>query len=196
MPQYALLRSGRSSSQEQERGQDGFTLIELLIVIVILAILALIVVLAVLSATGQSVQASCRSDFKTVETAVEAYKAQVINYPSGSAATAGVAPHTDSESGTPPSTVVGATVGAGVINAGGTFASELLVQGNTSPNSAGAAFASDGPWLKDVPNNNGHYSIFVANDGSGHVMVLDGAGKVAGSGAHSTFSSADCGSVR
>src|SRR3974390_1666336 len=60
---------------------QGFTLIELLIVIVILGILAAIVVFAVQNLTGQSAAASCQSQYKTVETAVEAYKAQIGAYP-------------------------------------------------------------------------------------------------------------------
>ena len=61
--------------------QKGFTLIELLIVIVILAILAAIVVFAVQNLGGQSARAACQSDYKTVETALEAYKAQTGAYP-------------------------------------------------------------------------------------------------------------------
>lgn len=69
------------------RGQQGFTLIELLIVIVILAILAAIVVFAVGTTTTNAVQASCQSDAKSVETALEAYKAQTGNYPAPGATT-------------------------------------------------------------------------------------------------------------
>jgi prepilin-type N-terminal cleavage/methylation domain-containing protein len=60
----------------KKRGEEGFTLIELLIVIVILGILAAIVVFAV-GTTGQNAAAaSCRADAKSVEVALEAYKAQ------------------------------------------------------------------------------------------------------------------------
>src|ERR1700694_3383299 len=60
----------------KKRGEEGFTLIELLIVIVILGILAAIVVFAV-GTTGQNTaQAACRADAKSVEVALEAYKAQ------------------------------------------------------------------------------------------------------------------------
>ena len=67
--------------REEEGDEGGFTLIELLIVIVILGILAAIVVFAVQNLTGSSTKASCGSDYKTVETAVEAYKAQLGDYP-------------------------------------------------------------------------------------------------------------------
>jgi general secretion pathway protein G len=60
----------------QTGGEEGFTLIELLIVIIILAILAAIVVFAVGSTGTNAAQAACKSDAKSVETAIEAYKAQ------------------------------------------------------------------------------------------------------------------------
>jgi prepilin-type N-terminal cleavage/methylation domain-containing protein len=64
------------------RGQDsGFTLIELLIVIVILGVLSAIVVFAVGSTGKNAASAACQTDTKTVETAVEAYKAEVTTYP-------------------------------------------------------------------------------------------------------------------
>jgi general secretion pathway protein G len=58
------------------RDDQGFTLIELLIVIVILGILAAIVVFAVGNTGKNSASAACKSDAKSVETALEAYKAQ------------------------------------------------------------------------------------------------------------------------
>jgi len=58
------------------REDRGFTLIELLIVIVILGILAAIVVFAVGSTGKNSAAAACNADAKSVETALEAYKAQ------------------------------------------------------------------------------------------------------------------------
>ena len=61
---------------KKERGDEGFTLIELLIVIIILAILATIVIFAVGTTTKNAALASCRSTVKTVQTALEAFKAQ------------------------------------------------------------------------------------------------------------------------
>ena len=66
---------------KQRGGEEGFTLIELLIVIVILAILAAIVVFAVGTTTTNAKQAACNADAKSVETAAEAYKAQVGSFP-------------------------------------------------------------------------------------------------------------------
>jgi general secretion pathway protein G len=73
-----------------KRDQGGFTLIELLIVIIILAILAAIVVFAVGSTNTNAIASSCNADAKSVETALEAYKAQIGSYPTNlSALTAG-----------------------------------------------------------------------------------------------------------
>jgi general secretion pathway protein G len=69
-----------------KRDQGGFTLIELLIVIIILAILAAIVVFAVGSTNSNAIASSCNADAKSVETAMEAYKAQLGSYPGSIAA--------------------------------------------------------------------------------------------------------------
>ncbi len=66
---------------KQKRTDEGFTLIELLIVIIILAILAAIVVFAVGTTTKNASVAACKSTAKSVETAVEAYKAQTGTFP-------------------------------------------------------------------------------------------------------------------
>lgn len=162
-------------------GQGGFTLIELLIVIVILGILAAIVVFAVQNLSSTSAQSSCKTDYKTVESAVEAYKAQMGNYPLGGT--------TDSDAATAPGFTAGAPP-AGVNAA--RSAGELLAGGNSAPNTVTVA-AGLGPWLKDTPANSGHYTIWVANDGSGTVQVVDSAGKVP-TGAN-THTSADCAAV-
>ena len=66
---------------QQKRNEGGFTLIELLIVIVILGILAAIVVFAVGGITDRGTKSACKSDVKTFEVAVEAYKAKTGLYP-------------------------------------------------------------------------------------------------------------------
>jgi general secretion pathway protein G len=77
----------RLRQRREERGDEGgFTLIELLIVLVILGILAGIVVFAVQNLSGESAQAACQTDFKTVESAAEFYKAQEGVYPANVAA--------------------------------------------------------------------------------------------------------------
>lgn len=67
---------------QRQSDDQGFTLIELLIVIVILAILAAIVVFAVGTTGTNSAKSACKADAKSVETSLEAYKAQNNNaYP-------------------------------------------------------------------------------------------------------------------
>jgi general secretion pathway protein G len=61
---------------------SGFTLTELLIVIVILGVLTGIVVFAVGAFTDRGEVAACKADMKTVESASEAYRAQVGSYAS------------------------------------------------------------------------------------------------------------------
>jgi prepilin-type N-terminal cleavage/methylation domain-containing protein len=58
------------------RSDSGFTLTELLIVIVILGVLTGIVVFAVGAFTDRGDMAACKADRKTVEAAVEAFRAQ------------------------------------------------------------------------------------------------------------------------
>ncbi|MAT04650.1 MAG: prepilin-type cleavage/methylation domain-containing protein [Acidimicrobiaceae bacterium] len=64
-----------------KKQDEGFTLIELLIVIVILGILAAVVVFAVGGITDQGQESSCDAEKKTVEVALEAYRAQTGDYP-------------------------------------------------------------------------------------------------------------------
>ena len=63
------------------REEEGFTLIELLIVIIILGVLAAIVVFSVSGITDRGKASACAQDSSTVATAIEAYYAQVGNYP-------------------------------------------------------------------------------------------------------------------
>ena len=65
----------------QETKQDkGFTLVELLIVIVILGILATVTVFAVTGITNKGKTSACQADAKTLQTAEEAYSANVGSY--------------------------------------------------------------------------------------------------------------------
>jgi prepilin-type N-terminal cleavage/methylation domain-containing protein len=61
--------------------QKGFTLVELLIVIVILGVLAAIVILALGAFDDRGELAACKADVKSVEVAVEAFRADQGNYP-------------------------------------------------------------------------------------------------------------------
>ena len=88
---FCELQKRRKNGESPE---GGFTLIELLIVIVVLGILAAIVIFSLTGVTGQSAQAACNTDAKSVQTAVQAYES---NPPTGVAA--GTAPRVDQPPG-------------------------------------------------------------------------------------------------
>ena len=69
-------------ARRRHSNEDGFTLIELLIVIVILGILAAIVVFSVAGITDKGTTNACKTSVETVDTAYEAY---VANLPDGTA---------------------------------------------------------------------------------------------------------------
>jgi len=193
LPSQAIEREEKmqvSLERLRQRGDDGareggFTLIELLIVIVILGILAAIVVFAVQNLSKSSATASCGTDYKTAETSVEAYKAQMGQYPSGNLTgfQSSITPFTDNLSGVSQTGAVGASPnGANAAAAGG----PLLTVGGTSPNIVGAG--TIGPWLKDVPTDPSHYTLWVSNDGSGTITVLGPSNLVIGTRATSCSS--------
>jgi prepilin-type N-terminal cleavage/methylation domain-containing protein len=77
---YATLRQARPrfpvGSRRASGDDHGFTLLELLIVLVILGVMAAIVVFAVGGMDQASAVTACRSDYKTVETALGAYEGE------------------------------------------------------------------------------------------------------------------------
>jgi prepilin-type N-terminal cleavage/methylation domain-containing protein len=164
--QATLERLRRRRDEEGREG--GFTLIELLIVIVILAILAAIVVFAVQNLTGQSAKAACNTDYKTVESATEAFKAQTGAYPGGTYS-GGVTVTAVAD----PTGYTSPTVSAATLNG-----IDFLMQSTDTDGSGNAM----GPWLKDAPVNPSHYEIVVSADGKGALSVYNGAGTAAVSG--------------
>jgi general secretion pathway protein G len=156
--------------REEEGDEGGFTLIELLIVIVILGILAAIVVFAVQNLTSSSSQASCSSDYKTVETAVESYKAQMGAYPFGLGTAGATSGSTATDTGAlADNAAANTTSGAGPLLAASSTTAAPTVNLD-SPSGSPV-----GPWLKDVPANSAHYHIHVSNDGQGTISVWNGS---------------------
>ncbi len=156
-------------------GEDGFTLVEVLIVVVILGILSGIALLAFGNQAGTTSQANCKSAFRAVQGAVQAYKAETGDFPNATAANGGngALPATDNDPAS--QNTAAATSGAG---------SELLVKGNTSPNTVASA-ATAGPWLQALPVSSGHWSVGVSNDGTGTVSVYSKSGALLGTSASS-----------
>src|SRR4051812_33136619 len=106
----------QEAMRKRNSGEGGFTLIELLIVIVILGILAAIVVFAVGGITDKGKNSACKSDYKNVEVAQEAFYAKTGGYAGsvGALVTANLLRE-------PPSTAnyTIATTGSGVVTVNG-----------------------------------------------------------------------------
>lgn len=79
------LPGENKGNSSMKKNDEGFTLIELLIVIVILGILAAVVVFAVGGITDNGEESACKAEKKTIEVAVEAYRAQELTYPNSNA---------------------------------------------------------------------------------------------------------------
>jgi prepilin-type N-terminal cleavage/methylation domain-containing protein len=136
----------RRHQRRQESGdQAGLTLIECLIVIVILGILASGVVFAVQSFSTSTARSACAGDYKTVESAVVAYKAQEGTYPR--AADAGANGYASP-----------------VVMPSGDLVGVLMTRQSNGI----------GPWLNGFPVNSGHYQIAVTAGGAVSVYDTDG----------------------
>ncbi len=68
----------RKSTQEKDQ---GFTLVELLVVVIIIGILSAIAIPAFLNQRKKAVDASIKSDLKTIATSLETYYTDNMTYP-------------------------------------------------------------------------------------------------------------------
>ena len=64
-----------SKNLRGRKGQSGFTLIELLVVVTILGVLAAIVTLSLVGITTNAEKQACEQEYKTVQSALDAYMA-------------------------------------------------------------------------------------------------------------------------
>ncbi|MFI5282432.1 MAG: type II secretion system protein [Candidatus Dormibacterales bacterium] len=71
-----MKQSWIESNLRGRKGQRGFTLIELLVVVTILGILAAIVTLSLVGLTTNANVQACNSEYKTVQSALDAAMAQ------------------------------------------------------------------------------------------------------------------------
>lgn len=67
--------------KEKRRAQRGITLVELLVVLAILALISAIVVINVLPARDQAAVDKARIDIGVIETALDQYRLDMLNYP-------------------------------------------------------------------------------------------------------------------
>ena len=160
-----------------KRDQNGFTLVELLIVVVILAVLAAIVVFAVGSTQENSLAASCSTDAKAMQSALQEYKALVGDYPGG------VTLQTSTPTVNPspvPLPGYGQTWGLTTKTLGYDLPGTYGLLGNpTSLNGTWPAPDGQqvGPFLRQLPST-AHYQI--VTDGNGQVFVYPGTDANAG----------------
>lgn len=152
---------------EHPASDEGFTLIELIVVVVILGILAAIVVVAVGNTTSTSAQASCQADYKSVEVAAESFKAQVGAYP-------GSNPNSFTINNSP-SPAIPATYMKGVTSTALTGGIAYLLPQSSSDTDNNTPANNIGPWLKDLPFNNGHYQIALSSDAADTISVYNTA---------------------
>lgn len=86
---FKRYREIQERTENGDASEYGFTLIELLIVIIVIGILAAVVVFSLTGVTGESKQAACTSDAKSVEIAADAYQAHNNTYAPSVAALTG-----------------------------------------------------------------------------------------------------------
>ena len=155
--------------QPHRRWRTGADNGSTLVIILILAVLAAIVAIGVRNLPSASATASCGTDLKTVEYAVEFYKAQEGVYPT--AATGGtVIANEEASSFDTYGTTNGIFALLHTDNASAAAGGEAT--GPYEGTGKGSLTNPVGPSLKDIPINPGHYEITVSTDGRGTVGVI------------------------
>ena len=144
-----------SKALNKKDGEQGFTLIELLVVVIIIGILAAIAIPVFLNQRKSAVDASIKSDLRTVATNMETWYTQHQSYPgsvTNSTATSGsVTLGTGTDAVTIPTSagnvITVVTSGTGV--ATGTFEiTGYNANGNASDSTKAIKYDSDGGGLK------------------------------------------------
>jgi type IV pilus assembly protein PilA len=133
-----------------KENEEGFTLIELLVVIIIIGILAAIAIPVFLNQRKKAVDASIKSDLRTVANEMETYYVDNQSYsavtPSDGTAT----------------NVVTLSGGSGITMSSGNIVSVVV---NTTAGSVGTAYAVCGYNPKATANATGSSFIYVSNQG-------------------------------
>jgi type IV pilus assembly protein PilA len=141
-----MLARIRKSMEEKDQ---GFTLIELLVVIIIIGILAAIAIPVFLNQRKKAVDASIKSDLRTVATEMETYFTDNQSYPAVTAST-----------GATPNAI---TVGPDVVNlSSGNLVSVVV---STNATNAGTAYAVCGYNPKATASVAGSSYIYISDGG-------------------------------
>lgn len=73
--------NSRSRAWSSRHPEEGFTLVEMLVVVAILGILGGIAFFSFGGVRGRSVESACKTDYKSIDLAMEAYRTKTGSYP-------------------------------------------------------------------------------------------------------------------